>query len=549
MADFLLKLNNTGADRITNDKTTKSINLGSKNKCIIFGSSKTYNYYSNKEDFIISLGYVADRDSDSMKLTLLHILESFEESQIPQLKKSLIGQYIIIIRKGENIYIFSDFFGARNIFFSKDGLVVSSSLKKIEDILLISQKNFECFKFYEFISMRHILYPAWLGHNTCHKKINWLMSNEYLVIERKNSYLRIGSNFFSFDNKKQSNCNKLSSELISLLIRIIVRKEYKEKQVTATMTGGHDTRLVAAIATEQYPNIRYRIAISDENDRSYKDMKVAKHVSSIRGIPLDVYHFNPEQDILNFKNLTESMSPFYNHTVCPLLKSSDNYSIGFGGVFGTELFMPIRWPSIDDFIKEGLIRVKRVLTIEDHDFFNNFKNCLIEEFQRIKTYYKLSVKDDRDYIRLFFIFNTARYGSFILSAFNHSGYQLDPYGSYDILDFALKISPWLWGNHKRLIGSGLVQKAAMEKINKSMGRVRTYMHSRPMLPLTKNTLLLYLIGFVLQVSDWLIKRPTISFKKQKKLLLPNGYYKTDGWEQIFLERLKTRYNVLNVSYQ
>ena len=147
--------------------------------------------------------------------------------------------------------------------------------------------------------------------------------------------------------------------------------------------------------------------------------------------------------------------------------------MGFGGVYGTELFMPIPWNSIDEYIQQRIAGARRALRIED-GFWNIFREALYDEFQRTKEHFQLSGGDERDYIRLFNLLDTVRYSSFILSAFNRAGYQLEPYGNYDVLDLALRVAPALWGNHRKLGGDALVQQGAMAVLNQRVASVLTY---------------------------------------------------------------------------
>jgi hypothetical protein len=518
------------------------LDLGPRLTCRIYGREGTYHIARDAGDIIVSVGYACWIDGRSVQETLAQLLMSFRESQMSEIKKRLIGQYVLIIKKGPKIYVFSDFLGGRNVFYSKDGLVVSSSFAHIENSLHTGASDLDIAKVLEFLAMRHILYPAWLGRSTCHRRIQWLLPYEYLVMDAENGEFRIGSTIYSIENKKHSDRSPLSSELISILAKIAARPEFKQTKVAATLTGGHDSRLVAAMASREYPQIRFRIAASTGNPRSLKDLRVARKVARIQGVPLDVFWFKPGQDDERFLEQTEGLSPAYNHTVAPLIDGAGSYSLGLGGVFGTELFMPIPWNSIDEFIQVKISEAGRALKAED-GFWDSFRKSIRGQFLEIQAHFKLTESDDRDFIRIFCLLNTARYGSFILSAFNRSGNQLDPYGSFAVFELALRIAPALWGNHKRLGGNGLIQKAAMGKLNPRMGRVMTYMHSRPMLTLSMATLPKYLIGYALQVGSWLFNRFAGRRMESQRTILPGGSYLSDGWETPFLERTAKTYQI------
>jgi hypothetical protein len=543
MADILLRLADAKGAQTKLGEAIERISIGPQGECWIDGKKGTFSLVRNGEDAIASVGYVCHIDGGSVQETLSQVLRSFNESQIADLKKKLVGQFVLLVKKGLSIYIFSDFMGARNIFYSDDGKVVSSSFAHVEDLVQTSASDLDMYKVLEMLAMRHVLYPAWLGRSTYHRGINWLLPYEYLAIDMAKSTFRLGSIVYSFDNKKQSDRSLLSRELLSTLRTIVGRTEFKDSSVAASLSGGRDSRLVAAVAAEHYPKIRYRTAFAPGHFDSSKDLEVARKLARVQGVPLDVYQFQPGRDEERFHDLTEGFSPSFNNKIAPLIDGVGSYSLGFGGVFGTELFMPIPWNSIDAFVQARIDKAKEALKVED-GFWKSFRESLYEEFQRTKDHFQLTNSDDRDYIRLFILLDTARYGSFIMSAFNRSGYQLEPYGSYSLLDLALRVAPALWGNHRRFGGDARLQLAAMGKLNPRMARVLTYKNYRPMLPLSVTAFPLYMVGFTLQAGDWLRRRFDKSLKESTKTDLPGGYYLSDGWANQFLGRTAEKYGLL-----
>ena len=135
MADLLLRLNSSDDVSAKQNEVVERIGTSLHGGCWIHGKPGTYSCYRVGEDAIAAVGYVCHVGVDSMESSLRQILSSFDESQIGDLKKQLVGQYILLVKEGSRVYIFSDFIGARNVFYSDDGVVVSSSLSRIEDLL------------------------------------------------------------------------------------------------------------------------------------------------------------------------------------------------------------------------------------------------------------------------------------------------------------------------------------------------------------------------------------------------------------------------------
>lgn len=542
MADFLLSFMRDFPISTKDHEVSEWISQNDQCQVTIYGNKDTFCFIRDNEDFIASIGYVCHTDSHSMRATLSTILNSFNESQIAGLKKTLVGQYVIMVKKADTIYLFSDFLGVRNIFYSNDGKIIATSFSKIEDLLGPSNQDLDINKVFEYLCMRHVHYPTWLGSSTLHKRIKWLLPSEYLVFDICNSSYRIGSITYSISNHKEENCSRLADELLSDLTAIINRKEFKGVRVAASLTGGRDSRLVAAIAADQYPNIRFRTAVSTHKYSSLKDFEIAQKIAQLRQIPIDAYEFQPGRDDARFIDLTEGFAPQFNHAIAPLIDSASNYALGLGGAFGTELFKPIVWNNLEDYLPQKIKNAKKSLRV-DEKFWGYFRQSLYDDFMRTKQHFELNSEDERDYFRLFKLINTARYSSFTLAAFNRKGYQVEPYGSYTVVELALRIAPSLWGDHRKLVGDSLVQKAAMAKLAPRLARVLTYNSFRPMTPLTLTSFPMYLIGYAKHSADWLKSRYVEAGKQPHRVFLPGGYYVSNGWATPFLQRVAHKYGL------
>jgi hypothetical protein len=215
-------------------------------------------------------------------------------------------------------------------------------------------------------------------------------------------------------------------------------------------------------------------------------------------------------------------------------------------VFGTELFTPITFITINDYIENKIRNAKRFIKA-DIAFWDHLYEGLLEQFNAIRIRYKLAFCYEPDYIRLFTLLYTARYSSFFTAAFNQSGYQLEPYATYSILDLALRIAPKLWGNPRRLAGDYRIQKAALARLNPKMAKEMTFSSLRPMVPLSVASLPYYMFGATLQAGYWLKERASKHTNRTSKVLLSSGFLMTDGWEKEFIRRTEENYGpIVNV---
>lgn len=540
MANYFLTLREDSRF-LTKEEKADHFHFNASGTCQIFGHANTFKIVRRGNDLIISLGYICLLNASSQQETLEYILKSFDETKISEIKEKSIGQYVLLIKKDKKVFLFSDFMGSRNIFYSEEHGISSSSFSLMENFLGTELTDLDVNKVFEFIFVKHVLYPGLLGSSTFHKKIKWLMPYEYIVIDENDSSFRVKSIKYYIENDKKNDSSVLSDELLATIRNVVRRPEFKDSMVTATLSGGRDSRVVAAAASEYYPNICCRIAVDLKNYDALKDMKVAQKITKLQGIDQKVYKFNADEHKREFIELTEGLSPTFNNKMTPLIRDSGTFALGFGGVYGTELFMPIPWNSIEEFVNAKIRNAARLIFVSDA-FWKFIRDLMYEEFNRIKDHYRLSKSNDRDYIRIFLLINTARYGSFILTAFNHYGYELEPYGCQPMLKLALQIPPEFWGNHRSLRGDATIQKIAMEKLNLRMAKVLTYKNYRPMVPLSWVYAPRYIVGVFLQALD-VLRRIIIKKGKHDKVELPGGSFYSEEWEEYFLDRISTKYGL------
>ena len=189
MANIIVQLDGASDIAAGQDEMVEKIGAGFHGACWVVGKKGTYQVFRSGEDAVASVGYVSFLGGRSGLDSLSRILESFDESRIGDLKKELVGQYVLLVKKGDGVWLFSDFMGARNVFYSNDGLVVSSSLSRIEDLLHTGPADLDLYKVAEFLAVKHILYPAWLGSTTTHKRIKLLYP--YRVHRRRYGEVRL----------------------------------------------------------------------------------------------------------------------------------------------------------------------------------------------------------------------------------------------------------------------------------------------------------------------------------------------------------------------
>jgi len=511
----------------------------------VYGKGDTYTHMEEGDEFVTVIGYCYYPDKPVRQI-VSEILRSFKESLIGNLKRKLIGQFLLIIKKHESIYVFADCLQARNVFYSQEGSVVSSSYSVVENALRTSGNDLDTYKVFEYMAMQHTMYPGWLGRTTMHKRIMRLRPYEYLVINTSDLTCRIGAVKFLIANNKESDIHNLSSELLMRLRTFIEQSDFRDDKVGVALTGGYDTRLVACIAAKYFKNISFRVAVSKDHTNfmfdlnSVFDLRVARKVAKVVDIPLDVYWSSGEPDKERFYKLTEGLAPSYNSTITPLIDASGSYAMGMGGVFGTELFYSVPYDTIEVFTDKAIARAKVRLDVKDV-MWEQFRECMIQEFDDIKEHYEFAVPNERDQIRMFVLMNTGWLSSVLVSSYNINGVQLEPYGNMPIMEVAFKVSEQHLGRRTKLGETCLLQKVAMSNVHYNMGKIMTS-HYCPMLPLSIRTVAPYLTGYLLHIlysANLRILKNRRRFTKVTKF--SGGLYISDGWNSLFVRRIKEQY--------
>ncbi len=77
--------------------------------------------------------------------------------------------------------------------------------------------------------------------------------------------------------------------------------------------------------------------------------------------------------------------------------------------------------------------------------------------------------------------------------------------------------------------------------NYEVGRVQTYRHFRPMLPLSIKTVPPYLAGYLKHVFHWAKTRTLGSGSEITTTYFNGGRYISDGWNAPFIRRIKDCY--------
>lgn len=470
---------------------------------------------------------------------LENLLEHYDECELGRVKKELVGQWIMIVRHDGNMYVLSDFLQIRSVYYSPEDGLVSSSFAPLHTALGGTADSYKCF---EYLMMRHCLYPVWLGNTTLNSRVYSLQGFEYLKIDLAHGTIEVKSLTYTIDNAKVDSLDEISGRLKSRIEKIMYRPEYKDQPVTSTITGGFDSRLITTFADKFYTDLRLRVSVF--GNKKTVDSEIAHIVAKAMSCPLDVYVTDKDKKEM-FYLMTDCLSPQENSIITDLVLHNGSCELGFGGVMGTEIFMSLPFDTIEKMITTYSGRVVNHMNASD-DFRKRFETALQDTFADIKAHYLFSADNpsdvtEKDYIRLFMAFVTARFSSALVSSFDVYGRQVEPLATFSVLETALQIPYYYMGDKSTFGRFYLVPKNVVMKQNKRVSLLRTN-HFTPMHPLTPLTFIPYFIGKLKKRRHFarMIKQ-RLNEVKNIKIETPDWSYAAADWPEGFVDRYLSEY--------
>lgn len=487
MSDFYYKYKGKGIE-IPKFNDIYSLKIAIKHDFVIYYNEKTIMHFEEGGDSITILGYVFTLKDEISKYAI-DILTHFDEHNIPELKKNLLGQYTVIIVKRNMIYLFSDFLQTRNIFYNIENQSVSSSFLVVRETE--SNKINENYKAFEYLAMRHCLYPVWIGEETIDHRIKRLCAYQYLKINTETGAIEKEELQYEINNAKITSLKEIQQYTLLTLRKAIQHSTYQNANIDATITGGFDSRLITSLVKEYYPNTNLRIATWRSTDSL--DYQIATKVAKALSSPLKVYKTDPEMQKKYFYRITDGLSPKENAVMTQLFLHTNECTLGFGGAFGTELYLSSSYNNSDELITD-YVQKAQLYVKANNDYYKRFRHTLHKEFENIHQHYIFKEKNLKDDIRIFQLLITGSFSAPFISAFNIHGKQFEVFGAYPVIEAGLRIPYIFLGGGKWTFGRFyMIPKRIMESINKKVSRIDTT-HFCPMRPLSIYTIVPYVLG-------------------------------------------------------
>lgn len=235
------------------------------------------NYIIENENAVFTVGTVIYK-SGSYRESLANLLRDYLNNSIEI--ERLKGNYSIIFKRGDEITFLTDRTDIQNVYYDNGLTVISSSF------LACIYDSFVRFSLNRDAALEVITTGSLIGPDTLLKGISRLENYNLPSIEASNQ----GIKFFQLETQKEVDlCKKKYDECLGEQINTLQSyfKEIKDFAdscgTDSGITGGHDSRLIMALALKNFDNISFH-----SHWRKYKDkeLSAAEEVCKKAGVPL-----------------------------------------------------------------------------------------------------------------------------------------------------------------------------------------------------------------------------------------------------------------------
>ena len=245
---------------------------------------------------LILIGHILDPDNpshnneDILSDLLFNSFDNF--NTLIERTFTLGGRWILIVKLGEDIILFNDASGLRQVFYtdinSTGSLWCASQPGLIADILglAIDGEAHDFIKKIEPINKEY----WWPGNSSPFKEIKHLLPNHYI-------HLNTGAVNRYWPNKKLNRLSlNMAVERISRILKGLACSMYNRFDLALSITAGLDSRVVLASFKDFYKDITCITLKEQGMSRWSADIRVPKTMLSALGVNHDIVNVSPTID-------------------------------------------------------------------------------------------------------------------------------------------------------------------------------------------------------------------------------------------------------------
>ena len=458
-----------------------------KDNSVIVYNGEVYNYKELKND-LKNINFVTNSDTEVL-------LSLWQKHKLNGLRK-IDGMFAFAIYENKEIYIGTDYFGEKPIYYLNDdkGFYFSSEPKVLVKFLnlnvSLSQNEFE-----EFLALGFIMSPR-----TGFQKLKVLEQNSLIKIDQNNKIERSKIfliNEISDENKKTKLTPQDYVDFKDIFLRSLKRRLISDAPVGLLLSSGLDSTLVASAMVRElnFKPITFTTSFRDGVDEAPQVKRLAKYLG-LQNIEISSSSDNTwkkmdEKIIDLYDVLNDNVSGIYTKQICDVAKKY--IKVGITGIGGDELFYGYNnydfvnkynfLYSNSKLIKKILnklnkfVKIKKLKEFNNLIFSDNYYNYIASKNRQIgKLIYskilsldhhpKILENNISKYIRKFDL-EHALFSSYLTSAdrgsMSRSLELRTPFLSIELLNFSNKFHYKIFENNKKLFIKELLKEYLPDK--------------------------------------------------------------------------------------
>ncbi|SHK68228.1 hypothetical protein SAMN02745216_03898 [Desulfatibacillum alkenivorans DSM 16219] len=287
------------------------------------------------------------------KNALKNIYHDFD-GDIQKLRNRSIGNYLVVIKKDNKIYVFCDENNILTVFYyhNKNMWNISNSLYDIA----IEEKSYLTVN--HFSLLEYTFQCSILGNDTLFNEIKRLLGDEYISINLIDNTFNLNKiDMFNEKNLEYTNDEIFFDEFTEKLNSTVNSISNIFKSVSICMTGGIDSRTILSsfLNNKVSPNLLYGIGNTALTNTKDKDFEINQLFSDKFNLKLSVMNWNTPNNIDQYWNKYMRkygfLSRIYNASNNFFREFENNKDTDFieFGYFG-EIFKNVPW--IEDMRKD-----------------------------------------------------------------------------------------------------------------------------------------------------------------------------------------------------
>lgn len=402
------------------------------------------NFLNIGEDFVACSGTLLYKDI--IGIDCLHVLyDDFSEEKIAEIRKDMVGTYVVAIKKRKRIYIFVDEVGtyAYHYYLKNEVFISTNTYYHIAKNIKTSINKL-AFK-------ERIVEYCNIDNATIFNDIYRLMGNEAVVIDLEMDnvqVINIPQNYYDFD--MNGDVQSIGKKFLDLIIKYAKKYQSFGSRMLFT-TGGVDSRIILSIYNylRDYPIVANWQGCPNEMNTKLPDRSISKQLADISGldfVPFDVSH----DFTFDCENIDSMFSKYgeYSLIYCGnskwyeiFEKNNDNVEGYDFGYFGETIkgWEPLdeqyhKHFSIEDYVK--LYLNKNIIIDND----NEFKEYVRKKILYIAKVYGMDYDNlsKEDCMKLYYVYRV--HADTVCSNFaNMFAYSSNLFAEKEIVDFINKI--------------------------------------------------------------------------------------------------------------